>query len=137
MAQLMEGGQARANHSVNRTTAVPSGGDSGSVGLMHAGKDDNTFGPWANAVEQPTGKKAGTAKQGVAIPVRDVLKSDLAAADGKAAAGSGGGAVTAGQHKVWAPEADTPIANLFLTMLHAAGAEEASFGDSTGLLDLS
>ena len=59
------------------TAAVPSGGDSGSVGLMHAGEDDNTFGPWANAVEQPTGKKAGNAKQGVAIPVRDVLKSDL------------------------------------------------------------
>jgi hypothetical protein len=52
-------------------------------------------------------------------------------------AGSGGGAVTPGQHKVWEAGADTPIANLFLTMLHAAGAEEASFGDSTGLLDLS
>lgn len=52
-------------------------------------------------------------------------------------AGGGGGAITPGQHRIWTPDSETPIANLFLTMLHAAGVPEESFGDSTGLLDLS
>ncbi|TNE85894.1 MAG: DUF1552 domain-containing protein [Deltaproteobacteria bacterium] len=51
-------------------------------------------------------------------------------------AGGGGGAVLPGRH-VELP-AGTPMANLFLTMLNAAGVAESSFGqDSTGLVDLS
>ncbi len=47
-------------------------------------------------------------------------------------AGGGGGAVTPGRHVVYggAP----PIANLFLSMLHAVGVDAAAFGDSTGPL---
>lgn len=51
-------------------------------------------------------------------------------------AGGGGGAVLPGRHI--ALPAGTPMANLFLTMLQAAGVPESSFGqDSTGPLDLS
>ena len=50
-------------------------------------------------------------------------------------AGRGGGAVRPGRHVVHPKE--TPLANLFVTMLRAAGVEAPSFGDSTGALDLS
>lgn len=51
-------------------------------------------------------------------------------------AGGGGGAVLPGRHLVLPDQ--TPMANLFLTMLNAAGVPETSFGqDSTGPLDLS
>jgi hypothetical protein len=46
-------------------------------------------------------------------------------------AGRGGGAVTPGRHVV---HDETPIANLYLSMLEAAGAPQASFADSTGPL---
>jgi hypothetical protein len=50
--------------------------------------------------------------------------------------GRGGGAVTPGQHR--SLPAGTPIANLFLTMLDAAGVPAATFGqDGTELLELS
>jgi hypothetical protein len=50
-------------------------------------------------------------------------------------AGRGGGAVNPGQHR-WLPNR-TPIANLYLTMLDAAGVPTATFGqDGTELLDL-
>ena len=50
-------------------------------------------------------------------------------------AGSGGGRVTPGQHIDFGTE--TAMANLFLTMLDSQGVQPGSFGDSTGLLDLS
>ncbi len=50
-------------------------------------------------------------------------------------AGSGGGTVTPGRHIDLANE--TPMANLFLTMADSLGVQPGSFGDSTGLLDLS
>ena len=49
-------------------------------------------------------------------------------------AGSGGGAVKPGGHRTW--ESHTPLSNLFLSMLDAAGAgaDVTEFGDSTGRL---
>ena len=47
-------------------------------------------------------------------------------------AGRGGGAVSPGRHVV--VDSETPVANLFLSMLHAMGVQEESFGNSTGLL---
>lgn len=47
-------------------------------------------------------------------------------------AGRGGGAVSPGRHVV--VDSETPVANLFLSMLHAMGVPEESFGNSTGLL---
>lgn len=47
-------------------------------------------------------------------------------------AGRGSGAVTPGRHVRYTN--DEPIANLFLSMLHAAGAPAERFGDSTRLL---
>ena len=47
-------------------------------------------------------------------------------------AGRGGGAVTAGRHTRYPNQ--TPIANLFVSMLQAAGSTAQSFGDSTGPL---
>ncbi len=48
-------------------------------------------------------------------------------------AGGGGGAVTPGRHLVY--PRNTPIANLFLTMLRSVGVNDGSFGaDSTGPL---
>jgi hypothetical protein len=50
-------------------------------------------------------------------------------------AGRGGGAVTPGQNRVFPNK--TPIANLFLTMLAAAGVPDTTFGlDGTEALDL-
>lgn len=49
-------------------------------------------------------------------------------------AGRGGGAVRPGRHVAFPKE--TPLANLYVTMLRAAGVETPSFGDSTGALDL-
>jgi hypothetical protein len=46
--------------------------------------------------------------------------------------GKGGGAVQTGRHVRYAQE--TPMSNLFLSMLHAAGAPVDRFGDSTGRL---
>jgi len=47
--------------------------------------------------------------------------------------GRGGGAVTSGRHlKV----GETPVANLFVSLLGAVGAPVGSFGDSTGALNL-
>ncbi len=48
-------------------------------------------------------------------------------------AGSGSGAIRTGRHVKY--ERETPVANLFLSMLDAAGAPIEAFGDSTGLLD--
>lgn len=47
-------------------------------------------------------------------------------------AGNGGGAFKSGRNIKFAPE--TPMANLFLSMLQRMGIEEPRFGDSTGLL---
>ncbi len=47
-------------------------------------------------------------------------------------AGNGGGAFKTGRNLKFAPE--TPMANLFLSMLHRTGLEAPRFGDSTGLL---
>lgn len=49
-------------------------------------------------------------------------------------AGRGGGAVRPGAHVAY--ETGTPLANLYLTILHAAGVRHDAFGDSTGLLPL-
>lgn len=46
--------------------------------------------------------------------------------------GHGGGTIKGGQHLQY-PQ-NTPHANLLLTLLHRAGIEEPSFGDSTGIL---
>lgn len=48
-------------------------------------------------------------------------------------AGNAGGAITTGQH-VARPK-NTPLCNLYTTMLQAAGAPVDSFGDSNGMLD--
>jgi hypothetical protein len=50
-------------------------------------------------------------------------------------AGKGGGALKPGRHLTF-PK-DTPLTNLYLTMLEQAGVPEHSFGDSTGPLSLS
>lgn len=47
-------------------------------------------------------------------------------------AGRGGGAFTPGRHLV--PAAKTPMANLYVSMIQAAGCDVKSFGDSTGPL---
>jgi hypothetical protein len=47
-------------------------------------------------------------------------------------AGSGGGKIRAGQHLVF--EKETPLANLYLTMLQAMNLPHQKFGDSTGTL---
>ncbi len=47
-------------------------------------------------------------------------------------AGRGGGAVTPGRHVRYAQ--DTPLMNLFLSMLHTAGIPTDALGDSTGEL---
>ncbi len=49
-------------------------------------------------------------------------------------AGRGGGAVRPGRHVRTSRE--TPLANAYVTMLHAAGVAVPSFGDSDGALDL-
>jgi hypothetical protein len=46
--------------------------------------------------------------------------------------GLGGGTIKGGQHLHY--KQDTPHANLLLTLLHRAGVNEQSFGDSTGEL---
>ena len=46
--------------------------------------------------------------------------------------GKGGGAIKTGRHLVF-PE-NTPLTNLYRSMLTAAGADVDAFGDSTGLL---
>lgn len=48
-------------------------------------------------------------------------------------AGKAGGTIATGRHVQW-PK-NTPLANLFLSMLDRMGVKEASFGDSTGRLD--
>ena len=47
--------------------------------------------------------------------------------------GRGGGALKTGQHLACSPE--TPLTNLYLSMLNVAGVSVDSFSDSTGLLD--
>ena len=47
-------------------------------------------------------------------------------------AGRAGGAFKPGRHLAY--EKNTPMCNLYLAMLHAAGAKVDRFGDSTGLL---
>jgi hypothetical protein len=47
-------------------------------------------------------------------------------------AGAAGGAFSPGRH---VKMGETPIANLYLSMLQAAGVPASSFGDSTGPLD--
>ncbi|MCA9261673.1 MAG: DUF1552 domain-containing protein [Planctomycetales bacterium] len=47
-------------------------------------------------------------------------------------AGSGGGRLAVGQHRVYSP--DTPLSNLYLAMLQAFGCEANRFADSTGAL---
>jgi len=47
-------------------------------------------------------------------------------------AGSGGGKIKTGQHLVF--EKETPLANLYLTMLQAMNLPHQKFGDSTGTL---
>ncbi len=47
-------------------------------------------------------------------------------------AGKAGGKIKTGQHLVY--EKNTPLANLYLSMLHAQNIERESFGDSTGVL---
>jgi hypothetical protein len=49
-------------------------------------------------------------------------------------AGKGGGSLKTGRHLKF-PK-DTPLTNLYLTMLEQAGIHEKSFGDSTGMLAL-
>jgi len=48
-------------------------------------------------------------------------------------AGRGGGTLNTGRHIAYPKE--TPLMNLYLSMLHHAGAKVDSLGDSTGLLD--
>jgi hypothetical protein len=48
-------------------------------------------------------------------------------------AGRGGGAVSPGRHIV---VDEQPIANLYVSMLNAAGINATSFGNSTGALSL-
>ena len=47
-------------------------------------------------------------------------------------AGRGGGSVTPGRHLKYAK--DTPLCNLYVSMLDAAGVKTDRFGDSTGPL---
>ena len=47
-------------------------------------------------------------------------------------AGRAGGRLATGQHLIYAP--DTPLANLYLSMLEAFGAPAEQFADSTGKL---
>ena len=47
-------------------------------------------------------------------------------------AGKAGGKIKTGQHLVY--EKNTPLANLYLSMLHAQNIDVESFGDSTGVL---
>lgn len=47
-------------------------------------------------------------------------------------AGQGGGKLKTGQHLAF--EKETPLANLYLTMLHVLNLQHQSFGDSTGTL---
>jgi hypothetical protein len=47
-------------------------------------------------------------------------------------AGRGGGKIRPGRNLVF--EKDTPLANLYMTMLESMNIEENSFGDSTGTL---
>jgi hypothetical protein len=47
-------------------------------------------------------------------------------------AGGGGGRVDTGQHLVFSP--DSPLANLYVSMLDAFGAPVERFADSTGPL---
>ena len=47
-------------------------------------------------------------------------------------AGKGGGKIKTGQNLIY--EKDTPLANLYLTMLHSMGIDEKQFADSTGTL---
>ncbi|HEY4653337.1 MAG TPA: DUF1552 domain-containing protein [Cyclobacteriaceae bacterium] len=47
-------------------------------------------------------------------------------------AGRAGGRVKTGQHLIY--EKDTPLANLYLSMLHAQDIDQEHFGDSTGVL---
>ncbi|MFN3651360.1 MAG: DUF1552 domain-containing protein [Armatimonadota bacterium] len=49
-------------------------------------------------------------------------------------AGRGGGWIDSGRHIVYQDE--TPMANLFVTMLNRAGVKTDAFGDSTGPLDM-
>ncbi len=49
-------------------------------------------------------------------------------------AGRGGGAITPGLHQKF--ETETPLNNLYLTMLNTVGVKEERLGDSTGLLKL-
>ena len=48
-------------------------------------------------------------------------------------AGRGGGSIKSGRHVRYAK--NTPMANLFLSMLDRMGAPAERFGDSTGRLD--
>lgn len=48
-------------------------------------------------------------------------------------AGNAGGKLRTGQHRIY--EKNTPLANLYLSMLHAQNIEMERFGDSTGTLD--
>ena len=48
-------------------------------------------------------------------------------------AGKGGGTLTPGRHVRY--EFDTPMTNLFLSMLERMGVQEKQFGDSTGPLE--
>lgn len=48
-------------------------------------------------------------------------------------AGKGGGKIKTGQNLIY--EKDTPLSNLYLTMLHSMGIEEQQFADSTGTLN--
>jgi len=47
-------------------------------------------------------------------------------------AGQGGGKIKTGQNLIY--EKETPLANLYMTMLHAMNIEQKQFGDSTGTL---
>jgi hypothetical protein len=47
-------------------------------------------------------------------------------------AGKGGGKINTGQNLIF--DKETPLANLYLTMLHSMNIEEKGFGDSTGTL---
>jgi hypothetical protein len=47
-------------------------------------------------------------------------------------AGKGGGVIKTGQNLVF--EKETPLANLYLTMLHALNINQQNFGDSTNTL---
>jgi hypothetical protein len=48
-------------------------------------------------------------------------------------AGRGGGSITPGRHVRY--EKDTPLTNLYLSMLDRVGVSAESLGDSTGKLD--